>query len=256
MRTLLLAAVFVSLGFAQTRDAGETRPLPEPGPFFDAVRENLAKSQRQQNGYAYRERRTDLHTNPFGRMGTGGTRVFEVVPAPDGQSLTRRLVQRDDRPVADADEERINITPRRPGSPARGVDDVVRVLEFSIARRERIGGRPFVVVDFTPRPDVKPATRQGRMARAFKGSLWVDEGAMEVARVEATAVDDISYGFGLVARVRKGATASARREPVEGGIWLPTSLRFQGEGRAVLFRRLDLDYALEWFDYRLVVGGR
>jgi len=252
MRTVVLAWVLAAFGFWQG-PPDDQRALPEPTPFFEAVRENAARSQRQQNRYAYRERRTDIHTNPFGRIGTGGTRVIEVIPAPDGRSLTRRLVERDEKPVLDADEERVTLTPRRQGGGTRGVDDVVRVLEFKVARRERIDGRPFIVVDFSPRPNAKPTTRQGRLARAFKGSMWVDEGALEVARVEATAVDDISYGFGLVARVRKGATASARREPVEGGIWLPTSLRFQGEGRAVLFRRLDLDYAMEWFDYRLVV---
>lgn len=230
-------------------------PLPEAAPFFDAVRENVARAQREQNRYAYKERRTDIHTNPFGRIGTGGTRVFEVIPAPDGASAMRRLIERDDKPTPDATAERMNL-PRRNPSGSRNVDDIVRTLEFRIARRDIVDGAAFIVVDFEPRPDAKPTTRQGRLARAFKGSMWVNEGAREVERVEATAVDDISFGFGLVARVRKGATVSAERKPVDGGLWMPTSLRFSGEGRALVFRKLDVQYAMDWFDYRLVSEAR
>ena len=80
---------------------------------------------------------------------------------------------------------------------------------------------------------------------------WVDEVAGEVEHVEAIAVDEISFGFGLVARVGKGATVRAERRPVDGGIWLPTAVRFQGDGRAMLFRKLDVDFAIDWFDYRV-----
>ena len=41
-------------------------------------------------------------------------------------------------------------------------------------------------------------------------------------------------------------------EPVAGGIWLPTSIRFAGEGRAILFRKLNVDFAIDWYDYRLI----
>ena len=36
------------------------------------TRDNLIRSQRAQFNYAYKERRTEFHINPFGRVGTGG----------------------------------------------------------------------------------------------------------------------------------------------------------------------------------------
>ena len=45
----------------------------------------------------------------------------------------------------------------------------------------------------------------------------------------------------MIARLNEGTRVSLVREPVEGGIWLPTSIRFNGQGRAVLFRKLDID---------------
>ena len=68
----------------QAATGNDARPLPAPTPFLDAVRSNLARSQDSQNQFAYKERRTDLDLNPFGRLGTGSTRVVEVTPIAGG----------------------------------------------------------------------------------------------------------------------------------------------------------------------------
>ena len=64
----------------------QDRPLPDAEALYRTVRENLARAERVAHLYTYKERRTDVHTNPFGKLGTGGTSVFEVYPSP-----TRRL---------------------------------------------------------------------------------------------------------------------------------------------------------------------
>ena len=48
------------------------QPLPDQEAFLADVRDNLLSAQRRQYTYAYKERRTDLHMNPFGRIGTKG----------------------------------------------------------------------------------------------------------------------------------------------------------------------------------------
>ena len=84
----------------------------------------------------------------------------------------------------------------------------------------------------------------------------MDEAAAEVVRVEATAIDDITYGLGVVARLNKGAVVTLVRERVESDTWLPTSIRFSGEGRAMLIRKLRVDHLIEWFDYRRAPHAR
>jgi len=95
-----------------------------------------------------------------------------------------------------------------------------------------------IVFTFTPKPDAEPETREGRIAKSFSGSIWVDEVAREVIRIDAKAVDTISFGFGLVARLNEGSTVTLHRQPIENGLWLPTSIRFAGEGRALLLRSI------------------
>jgi hypothetical protein len=245
---LLSSTLSPSLVLSAAPSLSQDRPLPEQEKFFDATRENLARSMRVQNRYAYRERRTELHMNPFGRLGTGGVSVYEVTPAEDGSATFRRLLERDGEPVTDSEPERRARRARQRSRSA--VDDAVAVLRFTIDRREKLDGRDAIVVTFEPRRDGEPTTREGRIAKVMKGTIWVDEAAREVMRAEAIAVDDLSYGFGIIARLNEGTHVTLTRKPVDGGIWLPTSVRFQGEGKALLVRRLKIDHVIEWFDYR------
>lgn len=223
-------------------------PLPAEDALFPVVRENLARATREQHRYAYKERRTELHTNPFGRLGTGDVVVYNVTPGPEPNITFRTLLEKNGRPVPNSRPEKQE---RRVRSGRSSVEDTVNVLHFAIDRRETVAGRSAIVVRFQPRRDAEAETREGRLAKAFSGFIWVDESAREVMRVEATAVDDLSYGLGLIARVRKGSTVTLIRERIDDNIWLPTSIKFKGDGRALFaLRKLHIDFSVEWFDYR------
>jgi len=75
-------ALFVFLLFLPASAGTQPPPLPAEEPFFNAVRENMARASREQVRYAYKERRTELHTNPFGRLGTGDVLLYDVMPGP------------------------------------------------------------------------------------------------------------------------------------------------------------------------------
>ncbi len=225
--------------------------LPDATSFFAAVRENLARAGRVQNQFAYKERRTQVHMNPFGRIGTGGVVLYDITPNPSGPGFTRRVLERDGKPVANGEVETFGQRRRRDRAQSpSAIQDTAAALDFAIDRRVVFEGRPAILVTFTPKPDAEPMTREGRLARSFTGKIWVDEGESEVMRVEATAIDSITYGYGLLARLNKGTVVTLVRERIEEGLWLPTSIRFQGEGRALLLRKLNVDFQIEWFDYR------
>jgi len=247
--TLLLRLAAAGLLVQAAAPAGP-RPLPDAQPFLDAVRANLAESQSEQDRFAYKERRTELDLNPFGHLGTRGVRVIAVTPIEGGKALTRQLIERDGKPVTDSPPSRRQIRKTERGKTV--VDDVASVLEVTIARRDHLGGRDAIVATFHAKPNANPRTREGRLARSFAGEIWIDELAREVVRVDAKAIDDLSFGYGLLARVNEGATVTVRREPIDDGLWLPVSIRFDGDGRAILFRKLKIDFAVDWFDYRKV----
>jgi len=247
----LVLRLAVAASLLQTATAKDVRPFPDPGVFFEAVRANLARSQDDQKLFAYKERRTELNFNPFGRLGTGSVRVREVTPLEDGSAVTIRVIERDGKPVTDSAPVR-----RPTRTSARGrrvVEDVAATLDVAMNRRERLDGRDAIIAVFTARRDAKPQTREGRIARNFSGEIWIDELTREVTRIDAKAIDDVAFGYGVLARLNKGATVTLRRELVQGNLWLPVSVRFSGEGRALLLRKLTIDFAVDWFDYRKVL---
>ena len=230
--------------------ARDVRPLPDQQPFFAAIRANLARSQDAQKNFAYKERRTDLDLNPFGHVGMGETRVIEVTPKGDG-TYARRLIERDGKAVTTSTP-----TIRHASESARGkaiVDDVAGALDVAIDHREAVGDRDMIVLTFKPLASARPRTREGKLVKNFKGRIWIDEESREVSRVEAVAIDDINIGLGVLGWLNEGATADVRRQRIDGDVWLPTSIRFKGEGRELLFRKLVLDFAVDWFDYRKVI---
>ena len=241
----LLAAVACVL--LPASPLGQSKTLPDAEPFYAEVQKNLARSNEVQYQYSYKERRTELHMNPFGRLGTGEVRVYEVTPGPSERVYFRKLLEREGKPVADSAPER----QERRAATGRSLADVVNTLRFTIDRREVVDRRDTIVVRFEPRPNARPQTRQGNIAKVLQGTIWVDEAAREVVRAEATAMDSLSFGAGLIARLNEGANVSLTRQRVDGDVWLPTSIRMKGNGRALLsIRRMNIDYVIEWFDYR------
>jgi hypothetical protein len=265
------------------RQAGSaTAGISDTQAFFAAVRENLARAQRVAHEFSYQERRTTVHTNPFGRLGTGGVELYQVYPSLDPELTFRRLLARDGVPLSaaelaaqdreyqaraarasagsgtqDNDERRRR---EREEAEARQraqevIEDVVGALQFTITGRGEFETSPAVLVGFAGRPEFRAKTRQGKIAQKFAGTIWIHPELHEVMHVEATSTDSIAFGFGIVARLNKGTTGSVTRRPVEPGIWLPTSVRLTGNGRALLFvRKLTLDFAIEWFNYER--GGK
>ena len=250
MTRLVVASAALAAALTITGSAQSGRALPDRDALFKATQENLARAQREQGRYAYKERRTELHTNPFGRLGTDGVAVYEVTPGTEPGVVFRTLLERDGAKVSDAKPERQESRERRQSRSS--IDDVVATLNFVIDRRELRDGREMIVVTFAAKPDARPQTREGRLAKLFTGSIYVDETAREVRRVDGMATDSISFGLGMIARLNEGTRVSVVRDPVEGGIWLPTSIRFNGQGRAVLFRKLNVDLDIDWYDYKRV----
>jgi hypothetical protein len=272
MLRLILAVTCVVFA---ARGTGQSPDLPDRDTFLREVREAATASQQLWHRYTYKERRTELHLNPFGRMGTGGRRVTEVRPSADPRLTYRRVIERNGAPVsrfeldrqdaeyraraaevareaADADAEQRRqqdeLLARRRAQMV--VDDVVRTLQFDLVRRDIRDGRPAIVISFTKRPEARPSTREGRLVSVFAGQFWVDEATRELIYLEGVAHDDVSFG-GFVAKIYEGTRAAVVRQEIERGVWMPTKLTLTGDVRA-LFRRAKLDHVVEWFEYRPV----
>lgn len=275
---LLLTTLLVGLALAAPTTArdGQDRPLPDREAFFARARERLATNDLIQSRFSYRERTTELRFNPFGRMGTGPVLVHDVYPNPVEELTYRRLIEKDGEALSDGElaeqDRRYRRTlaewearlaregdserqvRERKAKEAREKDralarEAVNAFEFTIAGRDTWEGQPAILVDFAPKPGAPARSREVRVARAFEGRAWVHEYEFEVMKLDATAISDVSFGWGLVGRLYRGSTARLTRRRIAGA-WLPVETRFDGDGRAVLFRRLTIRFVRDYYDYK------
>jgi len=276
MRTLTAALLVVSGGLALAGAGQDGRPLPEKNAFLTEARRRLATDEELQGQYTFKERLTKLTKAPDGSWIPEETKLSEVYPSVVGDLTYRRLVETDGVPtpgpeLARADREQLEslqefIREARRESPRdrqrrlekeqealdrdrEVIADAISVLRFDLERRETVGGRPAIVVSFRPVNDPKPKTREGKVVSHFSGLVWVDERELQVVRAEAEATDSISFGFGIVARIHEGMRGEFVRRQVADGSWLPAVAELTGTARVLLFRKVEMAWHAEYFDY-------
>src|SRR5262245_15615852 len=86
---LMIVTQLASTAITRSQDTPAAPPLPDRESFLAETRQNLERSRRD-SLWAYTERRTELHMNPFGRVGSGDageTTAYQVTPSPDGASV-------------------------------------------------------------------------------------------------------------------------------------------------------------------------
>ena len=252
------------------------RPLPELQLFLDEARKRLQPDDSRQSGYMFVSTEHRQKLDGRGRTTAEFTTVSESYPgfAP-GEERWRRVIVEHGKPVAQdvlrkRDEERRKHAedfarkmqdPRERAKLARerekerrraseAVDDAFRVYDIAMLGREAIDGHDTIVLSMTPRPRAAARTREGRWLRAFKGRAWVSESDYELVKLEVEAIDTISMGFGMLARMHKGTTAAFARRQVDGATWLPARAEYRVSARVLMLKSMREGGTVEFSSYR------
>jgi hypothetical protein len=230
-----------------------------------------------QQAYTYLERRRDVKITGLGKVTVGPLRTFEVYPSNQPGRTYKRLVAVDGKPLPPAElarrdeEHRRNVLAEvereKTESPAARkarqakeaqerrerdaiVDDAFAIFEATAIGREPIDGQATVVLWLTPRRNATPRTREGGYMTKFAGKIWVVEADGTIVKVDLTAFDDISVGYGVVGQVHKGARLEFTRRRVNDEAWLPSSSHITAKGRTLMFRPFAIDIRTDYMDYK------
>ncbi len=271
MRLTALALLTLTVASPSAQD----RPLPDFDAFAARVKNRLATDEDRQSGYMFIERRTDQKLDASGRPQVESVKVFEVYPGLPGEDRYRRLIEEDGKPVppstlAREDRERqqkIETYARRASTDAEqqrdarrlerereryraAVDDLFRLYSIHMVGRESLEGHDTIVALLTPKAGIKPRTDDGAIMRHFKARVWISESDAELVRVDIEAIDNLSFGWGLLARVHKGAVATYQRRKVNNETWLPEKVTWTGSARVLLVKQLRRQGVAEFSGYR------
>lgn len=274
LRSVLIACcLLIGTSAAIPAQAPDARPLPDTAAFLAEVKARLRTDRALQAQYTFTERREEIEVSKLGKVSEGSVKEYEVYPSVVPGNTYKRLIKIDGRPIDPAqlakndERHRKDVLAETNESPAarrkrdadnaklraderQVIDEIFAMYDIRLAGRETLNGSPTIVVTLEPRPKYQPRTDDGQVMKKFRVRAWVSEGDYQVAKVDAVAIDDLTFGWGLIGRLHKGSRATIERTKVNDEVWLPARLRLIGTGRAVLFRKFAIDSVTEWFDYK------
>jgi hypothetical protein len=131
------------------------------------------------------------------------------------------------------------------------VDAVAQAFRFTWLGSEASDTRIVVKVGLDSQPGFKPRSRNTELLWHVRATLWIDESAAQLTRLEAAIIRDISFGGGVAGKVYRGGRFALEQTEVAQGIWLPSRYQIDFEGRKFLFG-FEVHEVIEVRGYRLI----
>jgi hypothetical protein len=273
---VLLGVLACPIVPAAVASLGASDPLPDPPGFIQAALRRVREDPFVRRQYSYTVHETESKLDSNGVATDTTESVYEIYPRVDGLPGYRRVIVRDGVPVGrreleesdrrhqelvaektrelsrESPEERANRLRKQAERVHEWndlVDEVYGLYDIRMLGREWLNGRPAIVFAFSPRSGGVAKTREGAMLQKCAGKAWVDEQEFEPTRVQVTAIDDFSMGFGLLTRIYRGSTALIERHKVNNEAWLPVRIEYSAHGR-MLLKWLGFRVVSNFSDYR------
>ncbi|HXE90639.1 MAG TPA: hypothetical protein VNK82_06710 [Terriglobales bacterium] len=224
--------------------------------------DNTLKDGDRDAPYIYRLRRERPGVNSETR---------DIVMTRDG--LVARLVAFNDRPLTDEqrarDDARISRLLSDPREQARRrrqqEEERARVRRMLSALPEAFLYEPdgqeqgpsgtLIRLKFRPNPEFDPPTRETIAFKGAEGTILIDEDEHRIARFDATLVQDVNVGWGLLAHLNKGGRFIVEQTRLPDGNWETTSMTLDFTGRAFLFKSLKIQSRQTITDFRPAPAG-
>ncbi len=235
-------------------------PLPDVPTLLRSVEANQTELDRAREEYTFRQQQRLTFYDKHGKVGRTEERVsnvfyvhgqpIETVISKDGKPLNAgALKKEEDR----ATKEAVKYAAQPYGQRDKDEVSVSRLLaitRFTNPRRVMEGGRPVIAVDFTGDPHAKTHGRNEDAVKKVRGTVWIDESAREVTRMQATFDEPMRIGFGLFATVDAGSNFSFEQALVRNEAWLPTRIDARFDGKAALFVGFHVTLSMRFDEYR------
>jgi hypothetical protein len=183
-----------------------------------------------------------------------------------------RLVQQDDKPLSEKeqkkeDEKLEKFLAKRRGESEEDrqkraekqrkereegrafVRDVQNAYDFRLVGDERVSGEDVWVIEATPRKDFKPTQPHADILKKIKGKMWIEKKDYNWVKVEAEAIDTISFGLFLF-RIHTGSRFSLETTHVNNEFWGLHRLVINGSARIALLKNEIAEQEDEFSNYK------
>jgi hypothetical protein len=285
LRTMFAIAVLIatcaricrsSLQQAETapQPRADARPLPDiPTLLRDIVKNQQALEDLRRQYTCHLSEQQDK-VDSDGNVKSRETKDYDVFYIGDEQAL--HLLAKDGKPLTGSEKENeddkfnkqydklkkqqaeLAADPKKQAKQQEedeaDLSDFLRAELFANPRRETFRGHDVIAFDVNGNPDYKPKKRIDNIIQKLSGTMWVDEQAREIVRLEARFTDTVKIGGGLVASLAKGSNFVFEQDKINDEVWLPSYAEVHASGR-IVFVRLKQNFIDRFSDYKKFRSG-
>jgi hypothetical protein len=97
-----------------------------------------------------------------------------------------------------------------------------------------------VRLTFYPKADYDPPNRELKVFRSMSGSMLIEPVQNRMARIDGQLFEDVTFGWGLLARLNKGGTFRVSQREVAPGHWEIVGLDVNMSGHAIFFKNISV----------------
>jgi hypothetical protein len=251
---LSLALAMLSSALASSRDTSAASPQAN-----DLLRQAIANETSGANNdyFAWMDRLQ----KPRG----SATKLMVNTP----QGILSRTIALNDRALSDAerqqDEERINrlLDPEKMREKLKKQHDdqqhIERLLlalpdalhcDYSSASHEDRS----LLLECSPNPAFSPPNYESQVLQGMKAEILIDQEEKRITRITGTLFKDVSFGWGILARLNRGGRIEIIQSKVDGEHWGITHIELLFEGRVIVVKPLHIEEAESAWNYRAVPG--
>jgi|YelNatPaOPRAMG01_1025707.scaffolds.fasta_scaffold31879_2 hypothetical protein len=218
--------------------------------------EREANSDKIARQYTFLQRVEQRELDADGKMARRRVKTYDVTLL-EGSPYSR-LVAREDKPLAPAEEARekeklersIRERSREPEAARirriakwneerdkdrRQFRKILDAFDFRIVAGDAVAGESTWLIEATPRPGFRPHSRMTSIFPKMRGRIWISKTNYGWARMEAETLDTITFGA-FLARLHKGMRLSMEQEHVNNEVWLPKHICVEYSARVLLLK--------------------
>ena len=95
-----------------------------------------------------------------------------------------------------------------------------------------------ISMSYQPNPDFDPPSMESRVMSAMTGTLVVSKPAHRIKTFTGKLMNDVTIGFGFLARIKAGSTFDVERREIAPSLWQITETHVHINGHALFFKTI------------------
>ncbi len=240
----------------------------------DSPRDIVVKSVSADNDnikiashYTFREHDVEKEFDSAGRTKTTKKTTQEFLFL--GGKPFEHLIEKDDKPLPPDQEKKEQAKLDKATAEASRLTDAARekrladferqqqkdreilklipdAYDFKLLGDGQLAGRNCWMILADPKPGYHG--KYASILKNMKGKIWIDQADYQWVRLEAVALNDVSFGW-FIARLSKGSSLVYELSRVNNEVWLPKLVTAKVNGRA-LVKHFNVEQEITFSDYR------